>query len=44
MGKVTIAVLRVVIVVALVGSVAVQALIAPLLWLDLARGSCGGAS
>jgi hypothetical protein len=36
MGKVTIVVLRVVIALALVGSVVVQALIAPLLWLDLA--------
>lgn len=42
MGKVTIAVLRVVIVVALVGSVAVQALIAPLLWLDLGEGELWG--
>lgn len=35
MGKTTIIVLRVVIALALVGSVAVQALIVPLLWLDL---------
>lgn len=35
MNRVTIVVLQVVIAVALVGSVAVQALIAPLLWLDL---------
>ena len=35
MNRVTIIVLQVVIAIALVGSVAVQALIAPLLWLDL---------
>lgn len=35
MGRITIAVLRVLIAVALVGSVAVQALIVPMLWLDL---------
>jgi hypothetical protein len=42
MGNVTIVVLRVVIALALVGSVAVQALIAPLLWLDLAEGELWG--
>jgi hypothetical protein len=42
MGNVTIAVLRVVIALALVGSVAVQALIAPLLWLDLGEGELWG--
>ncbi|WP_460798179.1 DUF2975 domain-containing protein [Microbacterium sp. GXF0217] len=36
MGNITIAVLKVVIALALVGSIAVQALIVPLLWLDLA--------
>lgn len=36
MGKTTVALLRIVIAVALLGSVAVQALIVPLLWLDLA--------
>ncbi|PCE15563.1 ABC transporter [Microbacterium sp. SZ1] len=35
MGRATIVVLRVLIAIALVGSVAVQALIAPMLWLDL---------
>ena len=35
MGKLTILVLRIVIAVAMLGSVAVQALIVPLLWLDL---------
>lgn len=35
MGRITIAVLRVLIAVSLVGSVAVQALIVPMLWLDL---------
>lgn len=42
MGKVSIVVLRVVIAIALVGSVAVQALIAPLLWLDLGEGEPWG--
>ncbi|GGM37331.1 DUF2975 domain-containing protein [Microbacterium saperdae] len=42
MGKTTIIVLRIVIVVALVGSVAVQALIAPLLWLDLGEEELWG--
>lgn len=42
MAKTTIAVLRVVIALALVGSVAVQALILPLLWLDLAEGELWG--
>lgn len=35
MGRATIVVLRVLIAIALVGSVAVQALVAPMLWLDL---------
>ncbi|KNY05184.1 DUF2975 domain-containing protein [Microbacterium sp. GCS4] len=35
MGRITIAVLRVLIAIALVGSIAVQALIVPMLWLDL---------
>ena len=42
MGKVTIVVLRVLIAIALVGSVAVQALIVPLLWLDLGEGELLG--
>lgn len=42
MGNVTIVVLRVVIAIALIGSVAVQALIAPLLWLDLGDGELLG--
>ena len=42
MGKATIVVLRVVIAIALVGSVAVQALIAPLLWLDLGEEELWG--
>ncbi|WP_223624064.1 DUF2975 domain-containing protein [Microbacterium sp. EST19A] len=42
MGKVTIVVLQVVIAIALVGSVAVQALIAPLLWLDLGEEELWG--
>lgn len=42
MRKATIVVLQVVIAIALVGSVAVQALIAPLLWLDLGEGELLG--
>ena len=42
MGKSTIVVLKVVIVVALIGSVAVQALIVPLLWIDLAAEELWG--
>jgi hypothetical protein len=42
MGKTTIVVLRVVIALALLGSVAVQALIAPLLWLDLGEEELWG--
>ena len=42
MAKTTIVVLRVVIALALIGSVAVQALILPLLWLDLAEGELWG--
>ncbi|MFJ4015223.1 DUF2975 domain-containing protein [Microbacterium sp. NPDC090014] len=42
MAKSTIIVLRVVIALALVGSVAVQALIVPLLWLDLAEEELWG--
>ena len=42
MAKTTIVVLRVVIALALIGSVAVQALILPLLWLDLAEGKLWG--
>lgn len=42
MGNVTIVVLRVVIALALVGSVAVQALMVPLLWLDLGEGELWG--
>ncbi|MEV7610891.1 DUF2975 domain-containing protein [Microbacterium sp. NPDC089320] len=42
MAKSTIVVLQVVIAVALIGSVAVQALIVPLLWLDLGDGELWG--
>ncbi|MCM3778376.1 DUF2975 domain-containing protein [Microbacterium hydrocarbonoxydans] len=42
MGRATIAVLRVLIAIALVGSVAVQALVAPMLWLDLAAEELWG--
>ncbi|MGH3689355.1 MAG: DUF2975 domain-containing protein [Microbacterium sp.] len=42
MGKATIVVLRIVIAVALLGSVAVQALIVPLLWLDLGESELWG--
>ncbi|MFS0895029.1 DUF2975 domain-containing protein [Microbacterium sp. 179-I 3D3 NHS] len=42
MNRMTIIVLRVVIAIALVGSVGVQALIAPLLWLDLAAEELWG--
>ncbi|MFB4349575.1 DUF2975 domain-containing protein [Microbacterium sp. CR_7] len=42
MGRATIVVLRVLIAIALVGSVAVQALVAPMLWLDLAAEELWG--
>lgn len=42
MGKATIVVLRIVIAVALLGSLAVQALIVPLLWLDLGEEELWG--
>lgn len=42
MRKVTIVVLRIVIAVALLGSLTVQALLVPLLWLDLAEEELGG--
>ena len=42
MGKVTIVVLRIVIAVALLGSLAVQALILPLLWIDLGKDELWG--
>lgn len=42
MGGVTIMVLRVLIAVALLGSVAVQALVAPMLWLDLGAEELSG--
>ena len=44
MGKLTILVLRIVIAVAMLGSVAVQALIVPLLWLDLGENELWGRS
>lgn len=42
MSRVTIVTLRVLIAVALVGSIAVQALVAPMLWLDLGSGELWG--